>query len=538
MSEPGQPSSPWWHGAAIYQIYPRSFQDSSGNGVGDLRGITQKLSYVRDLGVDAVWLSPFFTSPMKDFGYDVSNYRDVDPLFGTLADADALLKEADRLGLKVIIDQVYSHTSDQHEWFKESAADRTNPKADWYVWADAKPDGSAPNNWMSIFGGPSWTWSSARGQYYLHNFLSSQPDLNLHNEEVQEEVLDTAKFWLERGVRGFRLDALHCSMHDRRLLDNPPRPLDDREVTRPYDLQWHEHDHAQPEMFPFLERFRSLTDEYEGVFCVAEVGADHALEVMRDYTAKSRLHSAYSFDFLWSPVLTADLVRQTVEPWLDSDGESQWPSFAFSNHDAVRVASRWEMPLGTEERAKLFALLLISLRGNIFIYQGEELGLPQADIPFDRLQDPEAIANWPKSLGRDGARTPLPWTPQQNYAGFSDAEPWLPMDPSHLELTVRQQEEDPSSTLSWFKNLLRIRQRYAALRTGSMRFLCGAGDLLLNERQGAGETFLAAFNLSGQPQEIDLPNGEVLASTTPSLLSLGSATLAPWSGAIIKKEAD
>ncbi|NNU17025.1 alpha-glucosidase [Parvularcula sp. ZS-1/3] len=485
----------WWRGAVIYQIYPRSFQDTKGDGVGDLRGITERLCHVADLGVDAVWLSPFFRSPMKDFGYDVSDYRDVDPMFGTMKDFDALVEEANRLDLPIIIDQVYSHTSDQHAWFAESASSRDNPKADWYVWADPKADGSPPNNWQSIFGGPSWRWSSGRQQYYLHNFLPSQPDLNLHNEELQEEILDTVKFWIERGVKGFRLDALHCSMHNRSLEDNPPRPRRCNGPVRPYDLQWHTNDHAQPEMLPFLEKFRRMTDAHGAIFSVAEVGADDSLSVMKDYTAEGRLQSAYSFDFLWSPELTAETVHEKVGAW-PSSGEKQWPSWAFSNHDAVRAVSRWNLPVSEQQRAKLFALLLMSLRGNVFIYQGEELGLPQADIPFEKLQDPEAIANWPNSLGRDGARTPMPWEARAPFAGFTTSEPWLPINGRHQALAADGQRDDPGSVLNFYRELTSYRSGSDVLKLGTLTFLDEGRETVAFDRTLNGETLRAIFNLS------------------------------------------
>ncbi|HSD00492.1 MAG TPA: alpha-amylase family glycosyl hydrolase, partial [Casimicrobiaceae bacterium] len=266
-------SLPWWRGAAIYQIYPRSFADSNGDGIGDLPGITSKLDYVRDLGVDGIWLSPFFTSPMRDFGYDVADYCDVDPVFGTLDDFDALVERAHALGLKVIIDQVYSHTSDQHAWFQESRASRDSSKSDWYVWADAKADGSPPNNWQSVFGGPAWTWDARRGQYYLHNFLREQPDLNLHNRAVQDALLDAARFWLDRGVDGFRIDAINFAMHDPQLRDNPPA-THDRKRTRPFDFQQHIYNQSHPDIVKFLERLREVTDGYGDRFTLAEVGGD------------------------------------------------------------------------------------------------------------------------------------------------------------------------------------------------------------------------------------------------------------------------
>ena len=486
----------WWRGAVIYQIYPRSFQDSNEDGVGDLRGITSRLDYVSDLGVDGIWISPFFTSPMKDFGYDVADYRDVDPVFGTLKDFDTLLERAHRLELKVIIDQVYSHTSDKHPWFEQSRGSRDNGKSDWYVWADPKPDGSPPNNWQSVFVGPGWTWDARREQYYHHNFLAEQPALNLHNPTVQEALLDVARFWLNRGVDGFRLDAINHGMHDQGLRDNPRARPPFFASSRPYLMQEPKHTMNHPNMPALLERFRRLTNAFGEVFTVAEVGSGDPLPTQKAYTADAkRLNSAYGFEFLGMPELRADNVRKVLAKWNGGPGEG-WPCWAFSNHDAPRVASRWHQQLEASHRAKLFALLQISLRGNPLIYQGEELGLTQAHIPFDRIQDPEAKNNWPQTLGRDGARTPMPWCQNAVCAGFSGSEPWLPLPAEHRALAVDVQSPDPNSTLSFFRAAIGFRGSSDALRRGNLRFLDGHGDLLVFERRSDEETALCAFNLT------------------------------------------
>ena len=334
----------WWRGAVIYQIYPRSFQDSNGDGIGDLAGITRRLGHIADLGADAIWLSPFFVSPMKDFGYDVADYTDVDPIFGTLADFDALTREAHRLGLKVIIDQVLSHTSDRHAWFAESRADRTNDKADWYVWADPLPDGSPPNNWLSIFGGPAWQWDTRRHQYYFHNFLTSQPDLNFHNSAVQDALLDTVEFWLKRDVDGFRLDTANFYFHSETLKSNPPAaPLATPEVSdaNPYSMQDHLYDKSQPENLAFLKRFRALLDRYGATTSVGEIpDGERSLKTMAAYTSGGdKLHMCYTFDFL-GPVFSARFFREKIEAFEEivKDG---WACWAFSNHDVTRHVSRW-----------------------------------------------------------------------------------------------------------------------------------------------------------------------------------------------------
>lgn len=490
-------ATPWWRGATIYQIYPRSFADSNGDGIGDLAGITAHLPYVASLGVDAIWLSPFFTSPMKDFGYDVADYRDVDPIFGTLADFDALVAEAHKLDLKVLIDQVYSHTSDEHAWFMQSRASRDNTYADWYVWADARPDGSPPNNWQSVFGGPAWTWDARRGQYYMHNFLREQPQLNVHNPVVQQALLDIAAFWLDRGVDGFRLDALNFSMHDRSLRDNPPAPPGPR--TRPFDFQLHVHNQSQPEIPAFIARLRALTDQYQGRHTLAEVGGADAEREMKLFTAgDTHLNSAYGFNFLYAKTLTPALVRDAVDAWPDEEGTG-WPSWAFSNHDAPRAISRWAAPEHQAALARMAMLLFVCLRGNVIVWQGEELGLTQVDIPFERLQDPEAIANWPLTLSRDGARTPMPWQADALHAGFSRSEPWLPLGRDHAALAIDRQEADPGSMLHFTRRMIALRQSQPALRTGAMRVLAATDALLVFSREAEDSTLLCAFNFTPQP---------------------------------------
>ncbi len=492
------PTREWWRGAAIYQIYPRSFADSNGDGIGDLPGITAHLDYVAKLGVDAVWLSPFFTSPMRDFGYDVADYCDVDPIFGTLTDFDALIARAHALGLRVIIDQVYAHTSDAHGWFAESRASRSGPRADWYVWADAKPDGSPPNNWQSVFGGPAWTWDARRGQYYMHNFLSSQPQLHVHNPEVQDALLATAQFWLDRGVNGFRVDAINFAMHDPLLRDNPPAPPSNSPRTRPFDFQQHVYNQSHPDIPRFLERLRALTDSYGGAFTVAEVGGGNAEAEMKAFTADGRhLNSAYGFNFLYADALTPALVREAIECWPDTPGTG-WPSWAFENHDAPRAISRWVAPENAAAFARMKMLLLVCLRGNIFLYNGEELGLPQVDIPFERLQDPEAITNWPRTLSRDGARTPMPWTADGPSLGFSSGEPWLPVGAAHAALAVSTQENDAGSLLTLTRHLLAFRAGHDALIAGSMTIVTATENLLVFERTDDRSTLLCVFNFGAE----------------------------------------
>ncbi|HEV2594401.1 MAG TPA: alpha-glucosidase [Sphingomicrobium sp.] len=484
---------PWWKGAAIYQIYPRSFADSNDDGVGDLPGITAKLDYVAALGVDAIWLSPFFRSPMRDFGYDVADYCAVDPVFGTIDDFDQLIERAHALKLKVIIDQVYSHSSDQHRWFKESRANRSNPRSDWYVWADAKPDGSPPNNWQSVFGGPAWSWDARRCQYYLHNFLPEQPDLNVHNPKVQEALLEVAHFWLDRGVDGFRIDAINFAMHDPALRDNPPAPSGGKRA-RPFDFQQHIYNQSHPDIVKFLERLRKLTDNRGGRFMLAEVGGDQSLPEMHAFTAgDERLNSAYGFDFLYADELTPTLVASVASNWPEDTG---WPTWAFENHDAPRAISRWAEEADREFVARLKTLLLCTLRGSIILYQGEELGLSQVDVPFDELQDPEAITNWPHTLSRDGARTPMPWSNQGKYLGFSQVRPWLPLGTNHETMTVSRQVADDHSMLNFTRACLELRKTHAALRNGTMHIHEAGKQLLVFDRIDGAEHLRCSFNLS------------------------------------------
>ncbi len=499
-------AAPWWKGATVYQVYLRSFQDSDGDGVGDLPGIVQRLPHIASLGVDAIWLSPFFRSPMADFGYDVADHCDVDPVFGTLADFDRLLDRAHALGLRVIIDQVYCHTSDQHPWFRESRQSQTGPKADWFVWADPKPDGSPPNNWQSVFGGPAWTWDARRRQYYLHNFLKEQPQLNGHNPEVEAALLGIARFWLARGVDGFRLDAINFAMHAPGLKDNPPAPPGGPR-TRPVDYQEQRFNRSHPGITGFLERLRAVCDAHGAIFTVAEVvGADPVAEMKAFTAGDRRLSSAYGFAFLHAGRLTPGLVAETLGAWPGAPGEG-WPSWAFSNHDAPRWVSRWAPPGCAGPFARMAQTLLFCLRGNVFLYQGEELGLSQADVPFEQLRDPEAIANWPLTLGRDGARTPMPWQKAHPGLGFTSGTPWLPFGATHAALAADVQEASPGSHLRLTRRLVALRRAHPALRLGDVRCTVAGERLLVLCREAAEERLVCRFNIS--ESAVDAPCGGV-----------------------------
>lgn len=524
----------WWRGAVIYQVYPRSYQDSNGDGIGDLAGIIERLPHIASLGVDAVWLSPFFRSPMLDFGYDVSDYRDVDPMFGTLADFDALIARAHELGLKVLIDLVLSHTSEQHPWFAESRRSRDNPRANWYVWADPKPDGTPPNNWLSIFGGSAWEWDGERMQYYLHNFLIEQPDLNFHEPAVQEALLDVARFWLERGVDGFRLDTVNFYVHDRQLRDNPalaPGEINENTApaVNPYNFQNHLYDKTRPENLAFLARLRAVMDEYGAITSVGEVGeSQRGPQVQAEYTSGGdKLHMCYDFAFLSNTFPTGSFVSQVLETFsrIGADG---WACWAFSNHDVVRHISRWG--LGAEQ-ARVLTGLLMALRGSVCLYQGEELGLEEAEIAFEELQDPYGKRFWPRFRGRDGCRTPMPWRQDNRSGGFSEGRPWLPVPPGHLERAVSRQEEDAGSLLNFYRRMIAFRSAQPALVGGSFETVTAEEDFLSFLREGDGQRLFCAFNLGSAPREIILPQGEwTMLAGAPfnAEVEQGRASLPPY----------
>jgi alpha-glucosidase len=509
--------SDWWRGAVIYQIYPRSFQDSNGTGIGTLKGITARLGHVASLGVDAIWLSPFFTSPQADMGYDVSDYCDVDPMFGNLADFDALVAESHRLGLKVMIDQVISHTSDQHPWFKESRASRDNDKANWYVWADPKPDGTAPNNWLSIFGGPGWEWDGVRRQYYMHNFLTSQPDLNFHTPAVQEALLATVKFWLERGVDGFRLDTVNYYFHDESLRDNPPlqriegAATADAPETNPYSFQNHLYDKTQPENIGFLKRFRALLDRYDDRTAVGEVGDGYrSLSTVAAYTSDGdKLHMCYTFDLL-SPDFSATHIRKCVVA-VETQAPTGWICWAFSNHDVMRHVSRFTEAGDDPVRiAKIALTVIASLRGSLCLYEGEELGLTEADLAFEDLRDPYGIRFWPAFKGRDGCRTPMVWEADAPYAGFTTGTPWLPVPKEHLPMAVDRQEGMPDSVLAHYRATLALRKNHPAMVKGDFALLQVNQDLLAFTRKEGDDQLLFVFNLTREAQAFDIPTTMVV----------------------------
>ncbi len=507
MANKPEVEAAWWRGAVLYQVYPLSFCDSNGDGYGDLPGLISRLDYIAALGVDGIWISPFYPSPMKDFGYDVSDYCGIDPRFGTLADFDRMIARAHTLGLKVIIDQVWSHSSDAHPWFRNSRSSVDAKYSDWYIWKDAQPDGTPPNNWLAVFGGGAWTWEPRRRQYYLHHFLPSQPQLNLRNEKVLAALFEAAAFWLDRGVDGFRLDAIDHAFHDEKLSDNPPRGHKETPV-KPYAFQQHLHDMMQPEMTGFLERIRAFTDRWPGRVLLGEVSAEgDSLRRSARYTdgRHKRLHTAYALGFMrrdFTPEVFRDAIRE-----LQEEGEG-WITWAFSNHDVVRAVTRWGASAEPMSFARLLMALLLTLRGNACLYQGEELGLPEPELAFDDLRDPYGIAFWPEFRGRDGSRTPIPWQENAPHAGFSSAErTWLPLPAEHRALAVDRQERDPASLLHSWRRFLRWRKSHPALVEGNLEILASPASVLAFDRSRANERILAAFNFAPEAVRMPLPPG-------------------------------
>jgi len=499
----------WWRGAVIYQIYPRSFHDTNQDGIGDLVGIIEKLNYIAELGVDAIWISPFLRSPQNDFGYDVSDYFDVDPLFGSLHDFDLLIEKAHQLNLKIIMDLVLNHTSDQHAWFQESCQNRNNSKADWYVWADAKKEGIPPNNWLSVFGGSAWTWHPQREQYYLHNFLASQPDLNFHCPQVVEAVLNILEFWLKRGVDGFRLDAVNYYFHDALLRDNPIRPEEEigaegAPAANPYTRQYHLYDKTQPENYMVLKKIRELLNRYKGTMTIGEVGDDNSLLTGAAYTkGETFLHTVYSFRMLdVSDDFSAEFMHKTIEESEKHMTES-WPCWAFSNHDVPRVATRFAHGKPSPALNKILMATLLSLRGSVCLYQGEELGLTEAEVAYEKMRDPYGLNFYPKFKGRDGCRTPMPW---HERIEPSAVEPWLPIYEPHFNNAVPLQDSNKNSELNAYRQFLKWRKKFPALIKGDLQLLPFSKDILAFQRKLNQQNIIIILNLSDQIKEYQLPN--------------------------------
>ena len=518
----------WWDCAVIYQIYPRSFCDSNGDGLGDLRGIITKLDYIAGLGVDAIWVSPFFVSPMRDFGYDVADYKTVDPLFGTNQDFDELLAAAHDRGLKVMIDMVLAHCSDQHPWFIASRTDRDNAKADWFYWLDPKPDGTEPNNWMSVFGGRTWSWDSQRQQYYFHNFLPSQPNLNLSNPVVVDALMQICRYWLDKGVDGFRLDAIHTAKCDNDWTDNRPRTVP--AGTRPereFDYQSQDSSQLnQPSIQTLTTRLRQLVDSYGDRFLLGELDGEDAVAVSRTFTEPGRLHSSYNFNLLRWEGANLVQIRQIIADLAHNFNDSNAIATAWSNHDIARVYDRMTQQIAVPEAARddfshLLIQLSTSLPGATCIYQGEELGLDDADrLTRSQLQDPWGINRYSLTFkGRDTCRTPMPWRADQPQAGFSNgaaSTPWLPLDARHRTKGGLDQMDRQDSLYARNRAHLAWCKAQPALRVkGAIKLLDTAEDLIVFIRRphDGSAPLRCAFNFSNQPREVE------------------GCTIAPWSAA-------
>ncbi|WP_374164757.1 alpha-amylase family glycosyl hydrolase [Arcticibacter sp. MXS-1] len=448
----------WWQTGIIYQIYPRSFQDSNGDGIGDLRGVAQRLDYLHDLGVTAVWLSPIYPSPMADFGYDISDYTGIHPLFGSMADFDMLLREVHSRGMKLILDLVPNHTSHQHPWFVESRSSRHNPKRNWYIWKDAGPEGEAPNNWLSVFGGSAWEWDELTRQYYYHGFLKEQPDLNWRNPEVQAAMLEVMRFWLNKGVDGFRVDVIWHMIKDEQFRDNPPNP--DYQPHMPtYDQLLPVYSTDQPEVHGIIRKMRELLDSYQERMMIGEIYLPIPKLVMYYGVDNKGAHLPFNFqliDLPWDPVKIASAI-DLYEGSLPANG---WPNWVLGNHDRIRIASR----VGIEQ-ARVAAMLLLTLRGTPTIYYGDEIGMRDVPIPFEEVQDPQGLNMPEKNLSRDPARTPMQWD-DSPYGGFSKASPWLRLNRSYTRENVAVQSADPYSMLSFHKKLIALRQKEPSLMAG------------------------------------------------------------------------
>jgi alpha-glucosidase len=480
----------WWQRGIIYQIYPRSFMDSDGDGVGDLPGIASRLDYLQWLGVDAIWLSPIFPSPMADFGYDVADYTDIDPIFGTLADFDALLAEAHRRGLKVILDYVPNHTSDRHPWFIAARSSRANPCRDWYLWRDPAPDGGPPNNWRSVFGGSAWEWDAHTGQYYYHAYLKEQPDLNWRHPAVQAAMLDVLRFWLERGVDGFRVDALRQLIKDDQWRDNPVNPAYEPRQG-PYHALLPVYTTDRPEVLDMVARMRRIVDHYDDRLLIGELYLPIERLVAYYGVGGAGVHLPFNFHLILAPwdARQIDALIARYEAALPPYG---WPTWVLGNHDQPRVASR----LGAAQ-ARVAAMLLLTLRGTPTLYYGDELGMPDVAIPPERVRDP-----WEKNvpgLGRDPQRTPMPWDGGPN-AGFTTGTPWLPLGAESATVNVAAQRQDPASMLTLYRRLIALRRATPALAVGAYAPVEAHGAVLAYLRSHAEQRLLVALNLGAQPQ--------------------------------------
>jgi alpha-glucosidase len=517
----------WWRDGIIYQIYPRSFADSNNDGIGDLQGIISKLDYLQGLGIDAIWLSPIYPSPDVDYGYDVADYTDIDPKFGTMKDFKTLVKEAKKRDIHLILDLVLNHTSDQHPWFLESKKSKDSPYHDWYLWHDPKPDGSPPNNWTAVFGGSAWEYDPNLNQYYYHMFYKEQPDLNWRNPDVRKEMLDVFRFWLKKGVDGFRLDVFNAYFKAPQFKDNPPKL-----GIRAFDRQKHINDVSQPDMFPLLKEIREILDKHKDAYVVGETFLADTTQTA-SYCGEDKLHAAFNFEFAenhWHP----KRFLKSAQKWYAELEEGAWPNNFLSNHDMIRAASRY--CFGEDDRrAKVAAAMLLTLKGTPFIYYGEEIGL--RDIPIRRkkdVKDPIGKTFWPFFKGRDGCRAPMQWQDEVN-AGFSEAEPWLPVNDNYPERNVDSQSKDPESLLNFIRRLIEIRKAEPALQQGDFKSLNDdPRHILAFERTWDRDRILVLLNFSSRDLDFDLPEGEWQSLFSKDQTLRGPLALTPYQVELLK----
>ena len=525
----------WWQKGVIYQIYPRSFMDSNDDGVGDLPGILSRLDYLEWLGVDAVWLSPIYPSPMADFGYDVADHTGIEPLFGTMPDFDRLLADVHARGLKLILDLVPNHTSDQHPWFLESRSSHDNPKRDWYIWRDPAPGGGPPNNWLAAFGGSSWQWDEQTGQYYLHSFAVEQPDLNWRNPDVEAAVFDAIRFWLDKGVDGFRVDVIFFMIKDELFRDNPPNP-NFKPGQDPSGSQLQIYSNNRPEVHPIIQRMRKLFDEYDERVMIGEIYLPYA-DLMRYYGLDNdEAHLPFNFQLILLP-WKADVIRETVRTYETALPNNGWPNWVLGNHDQHRIATR----IGREQ-APVANMLLLTLRGTPTCYYGDELAMVNVEIPPGMAHDPQEIGKPGLGLGRDPERTPMQWDSGPN-AGFTSGSPWLPVAADYPEYNVAVERDDPASMLTFTRQLLALRRNSPALNVGSyMDVPSDAPDVLSFIREHAEQRLLIVLNLSHEARVFSgstqaAGSAEVVLSTVPGRsgqLDLTELALAPDEGVILR----
>ncbi|MBK1438490.1 DUF3459 domain-containing protein [Parapedobacter sp. ISTM3] len=507
--------SPWWKTGVIYQIYPRSFYDANGDGIGDLQGIMHRLDYIQWLGVRAIWISPFYPSPMADFGYDIANYTDIDPLFGTMDDFEQLLQGAHQRGLKVILDFVPNHTSDLHPWFVESKSSKASAKRDWYIWQDGKPDGGEPNNWKSVFGGSAWEWDAHTRQYYYHGFLKEQPDLNWRNEAVQEAMYDVMRFWLDKGVDGFRVDVMWHLIKDAQLRDNPVNP-DYTESQPTYDQLLPVYSTDQPEVHAIVARMREVTDAYDERVLIGEVYLP-IQQLMTYYGAQNDgAHMPFNFLLVRLP-WQAQEIAAAIDQYEGALPANGWPNWVLGNHDNPRIVSR----VG-ESQARVAAMLLLTLRGTPTLYYGDEIGMRDVAIPAEEMQDPQGLNMPEKDLSRDPCRTPMQWSGEA-HAGFSTAKPWLRVDKRYRRVNVERQRDDPFSMLSLHRKLIELRNSEPALNQGSYTPLFSNDQVIVYRRDSPdGDSFLVVLNLTSRPcryRQSQQPylHGQVVVATSPEM---------------------